>query len=47
MPEVTNYKQGTPSWLDLATTDMGAAEKFYGKLFGWQCKREPAGDGQS
>jgi len=46
MPEVTNYKQGTPSWLDLATTDMGAAEKFYGKLFGWQCKREPAGDGQ-
>jgi predicted enzyme related to lactoylglutathione lyase len=45
MPEMTKYAQGTPSWLDLATPDMGAAETFYGKLFGWQCKREPAGNG--
>jgi predicted enzyme related to lactoylglutathione lyase len=46
MSEVAKYKQGTPSWIDLATTDMGAAEKFYGELFNWQSKREPAGEGQ-
>jgi predicted enzyme related to lactoylglutathione lyase len=46
MAEVNKYAQGTPSWLDLSTTDMGAAESFYGKLFGWQAKREPAGNGQ-
>jgi predicted enzyme related to lactoylglutathione lyase len=45
MPETAKYAQGTPSWLDLATPDMGAAETFYGKLFGWQCKREPTGNG--
>lgn len=46
MPEVTKYKRGTPSWLDLATTDPAAAERFYGELFGWSHKREPAGEGQ-
>jgi len=45
VPEIKKYVQGTPSWLDLATADMGAAESFYGKLFGWQAKREPAGNG--
>lgn len=46
MPEVTKYQQGIPSWTDLATTDLAGAEKFYGELFGWECKREPAGEGQ-
>jgi len=27
MPEVTKYDQGTPSWVDLATTDVEAAAK--------------------
>jgi predicted enzyme related to lactoylglutathione lyase len=46
MPEVTKYMRGTPSWLDLATTDLAAAERFYGELLGWTYKREPAGEGQ-
>ena len=46
MPEISKYAQGTPSWLDLSTTDMGAGEKFYGALFGWTAKREPTGTGQ-
>jgi len=32
-PEITKYQQGTPSWLDLATTDLDGAEKLYGQLF--------------
>jgi len=46
MPEMKEYEQGTPSWLDLSTTDVGAAEQFYGTLFGWKSKREPAGEGR-
>ncbi len=46
MPEVTKYQQGTPSWLDLLTSDMSAAERFYGQLFGWEYKREPVGEDQ-
>ena len=45
MPEVTSYKHGTPSWLDLGTTDLDGAEKFYGALFGWDADRQPAGEG--
>ena len=46
MPEITKYQHGTPSWLDLATTDLDGAERFYGQLFGWEFKREPVGEGQ-
>src|SRR5215212_5209077 len=35
MSEVTSYKQGTPNWLDLATTDEKGALAFYSALFGW------------
>ncbi len=35
MPERTSYAAGTPSWVDLATTDPAAARDFYGQLFGW------------
>jgi predicted enzyme related to lactoylglutathione lyase len=34
-----------PSWLDLGTTDIDGAEKFYGELFGWTADRQPAGEG--
>jgi predicted enzyme related to lactoylglutathione lyase len=33
--EMTSYKPGTPSWVDLGTTDPNAAAEFYGPLFGW------------
>lgn len=35
MPKIESYKQGTPSWTDLATTDQDAAKRFYSDLFGW------------
>ncbi len=33
--DMTSYKPGTPSWVDLGTTDPDAAANFYGGLFGW------------
>lgn len=36
MAETRTYAPGTPSWVDLSTTDMEAAKKFYGTLFGWE-----------
>jgi len=38
MPERTTYEPGTPSWVDLGTTDPEAAKRFYGELFGWQAE---------
>jgi len=35
MPKQTNYEQGTPNWVELATSDQSAAKEFYGSLFGW------------
>lgn len=32
----TPWPQGTPSWVDLTTSDPGAARDFYAQLFGWQ-----------
>jgi uncharacterized protein len=32
----TNYVAGVPNWVDLATTDTGAAAAFYSAVFGWQ-----------
>ena len=46
MPEIKKYEQGTPSWLDLLTSDMSGAERFYGQLFGWESKREAVGEDQ-
>lgn len=43
MPEVTSYKQGTPNWVDLATTDENAALAFYSALFGWTDESMPMG----
>jgi predicted enzyme related to lactoylglutathione lyase len=36
MSERTSYAPATPCWVDLATPDVEAAERFYGELFGWE-----------
>src|SRR4051794_33801102 len=38
MSERTSYEPGTPSWVDLSTTDPDAAKRFYGALFGWEAE---------
>jgi predicted enzyme related to lactoylglutathione lyase len=35
MSERTEYKAGTPSWVDHSSPDPAAAAEFYGALFGW------------
>ena len=39
----TKYAHGVFSWVHLATTDPGAAKRFYGSLFGWEFEDMPAG----
>ena len=41
MPERDGYAHGIPSWVDLGTTDVEAAKKFYGALFGWTSEDQP------
>ncbi len=36
MQVVNKYPDGVFSWVDLATTDVEGAKKFYGGLFGWE-----------
>jgi predicted enzyme related to lactoylglutathione lyase len=45
MPERTSYTQGTPSWVDLPTTDPDAAKAFYAGVFGWSYDDQPMGEG--
>lgn len=45
MAEFTSYEPGTPSWIDLATTDLAAAKAFYGGLFGWTHTDVPSPEG--
>ncbi len=35
MPEITSYAPGTPSWVDLSSSDLAASGAFYSQLFGW------------
>ncbi|MGQ0803666.1 MAG: VOC family protein, partial [Actinomycetota bacterium] len=35
MPEMKTYPSGTPAWVDLRTTDVEDARRFYAGLFGW------------
>ena len=44
--KIESYKQGTPSWIDLSTTDVGGAKAFYSSLFGWDYQDNPMGEGQ-
>jgi uncharacterized protein len=41
MAEVTSYAPGTPSWVDLQTSDPEGARAFYGELFGWDIEVGP------
>ncbi|WP_236794589.1 VOC family protein [Amycolatopsis sp. GM8] len=34
--EKTAYEPGTPCWVDLATSDVEGASRFYAELFGWE-----------
>lgn len=45
MPQVSEYSPGTPSWVDLATTDVGGAKAFYNQVFGWSYESIPGGGG--
>src|SRR6516164_6967883 len=45
MPERTSYAQGTPSWVDLPTSDQNAAKDFYAGVFGWTYDDQPMGEG--
>jgi len=38
-------KHGALSWNELMTTDVDAAQQFYGALFGWQTEDYPGGEG--
>src|SRR3954468_14891029 len=43
MPARTQHAPGTPSWVDIQTTDTAGAKSFYGALFGWEYNDQPAG----
>jgi predicted enzyme related to lactoylglutathione lyase len=43
MAEMMEYSPGTFCWIDLGTTDLAGAKKFYGGLFGWSFVDQPAG----
>jgi predicted enzyme related to lactoylglutathione lyase len=45
MPKKTEYKQGTPSWVDLQTTDQDAGKTFYASLLGWSYDDQPMPQG--
>jgi predicted enzyme related to lactoylglutathione lyase len=35
---MTEYPEGTPSWVDLSSPDLDASAGFYGELLGWEAK---------
>lgn len=41
MPDVSEYENGTPCWVDIGTTDVKAAGEFYKGLFGWEIEYGP------
>ncbi|HYV41783.1 MAG TPA: VOC family protein [Thermoanaerobaculia bacterium] len=43
MPEVSRHEPGAFCWAELATSDSGAAKKFYTALFDWGYEDLPAG----
>lgn len=47
MTEPADYPPGTFCWVDLATTDPGAAKRFYAPLLGWTATDMPAGPDMS
>ena len=47
MPTRTSHAHGTPSWIDLATTDVDGARAFYADLFGWEYEENPTDQGSA
>ena len=45
LSEVTAYDPGTPSYIDLATSDLDAAKSFYTAMFGWDTEDSPLPQG--
>jgi predicted enzyme related to lactoylglutathione lyase len=43
MPEISKAAAGTFCWIELGTTDVAAAKKFYAGLFGWTLTDMPMG----
>lgn len=41
MPIRDSYEPGRPCWVDLSTSDPGAARSFYTELFGWEVQDDP------
>lgn len=41
MAQMTKYEPGTPSWVDLGTSDPTEAVRFYSELFGWTIAEGP------
>jgi uncharacterized protein len=39
MPVVTEHAPGTPSWVDIGTSDVDGAIAFYSGLFGWEIEK--------
>ncbi|WP_419840360.1 VOC family protein [Candidatus Poriferisodalis sp.] len=44
MPVRESHRAGTPSWIDLATTDVEGALDFYAAVLGWDYERDPTGE---
>lgn len=36
MPDVSSFPLGAPCWIDLMSSDVAGAKRFYGSLFGWE-----------
>lgn len=43
MPNIDKHPPGEFCWIELGTTDQGAAKNFYSSLFGWQPNDMPMG----
>jgi predicted enzyme related to lactoylglutathione lyase len=37
----TDYSPGTPCWVDLTTSDVEDAKRFYGEVLGWTVREQP------
>ena len=46
MTTIDKYPIGSFCWLELATTELGAAKEFYTNLFGWASSDIPIGPGE-
>jgi len=47
MPNVESHAPGNFCWVELATSDQGAAKNFYQALFGWGVDDQPMGPGET